>query len=394
MSRGSTSGRIALCSEYSLADRGGVSVLVEELILGLGNEFELWLVTPDSSEAVASHPAASHLAGHVSFQLGALPPSPRFKDEAARLADRLRSEQIRLAHFHCGGIFGWGNRWPGPSIPEVCSREGMKVMWTNHSTEPPSRAFIAPRRPRWLSNLLAPVARRGKIRQIRAIDAEIAVSGHNRHFVESHYPSGKALHRIYHSRLDEALAVERGRQRQTILSVGHMTFRKGHDTLAGAFLKVAAGLPGWTLEFIGHDGGDGCWQAIEAMCAKHPEGSRVRLLGVHSKPGELMAEASIFVQPSREEALGLALQEAIFLGCPAIGSRVGGIPEVIDEGETGLLVPPDDVDALSEALVTLIADESLRAKMSSQGRSSIIAKGMTRRQMLDAHRSLYLAHLS
>lgn len=384
--------RVAICSEYPLASRGGVSVLVEELIAGLGREFDLWLVSPDSAQTIVSHPAASFLAGHIPFQLPALPPSPRYRDVAAGFAQSLYEQQIRLAHFHCGGIFGWGNRWPGASLPETCARAGIKVMWTNHSTEPPSRAFIAPGRPGWLSTLLAPVARRGKIRQIRAIDAEIAVSEHNRRFVESGYPSGKPVQRIYHSRLEEGSS-DRGPEQKIILSVGHITFRKGHDVLGRGFLKASDRLPGWTLDFIGHDSGDGCWRAIEEMSAKHPEGQRIRLLGVHPRPGELMVNASIFVQPSREEALGLALQEAIYLGCPAIGSRVGGIPEVIEEGETGLLVPPDDSDALAAALIRLANDEALRMQMSRKGPPSIVAKGMTRRKMLETHRNLYSALL-
>jgi len=102
-----------------------------------------------------------------------------------------------------------------------------------------------------------------------------------------------------------------------------------------------------------------------------------------------MAEASIFVQPSLEEALGLALQEAIYHGCPAIGTRVGGIPEVIDDGVTGLLVPPGCVASLSQALDRMMSDPHLQQSLGSEGRHSIVAKGMLHETMLLRHRVLY-----
>lgn len=385
--------RIAICTEYGLSLRGGVSVLVEELIRGLGGDFEVWLVSPDSEEEVSSHSVGSLLAGHIQFHLSTSPPSSEFREQAVGLVRQLQEKKISLVHFHCGGTFGWGNRWMGPSIPEFCAREGIKVIWTGHSTQSSHRAFIAKGRPRWMSMLVTPVALLGKIRQIRAVDAEIAVSDYDRRFVKSHYPSGKAIHRIYHSRLGNE-SRERKMDSKVILSVGHITFRKGHDVLAKAFLKAASQLPDCTLDFLGHDGGDGCWQAIEAFCAEHPDGSRIRLLGEHPVPAERMLEASIFVQPSREEALGLALQEAIYLGCAAIGSKVGGIPEVIQEGETGLLVPPEDPDSLADALIRLASDQPLRREMSKRGRDAILAKGMTAPRMVEAHRKLYLELLA
>jgi glycosyltransferase involved in cell wall biosynthesis len=300
---------------------------------------------------------------------------------------------VALAHFHCGGTFGWGNRFPAPSLPEYCSKAGIKTVWTNHLTDPPRRAFAGTGRGQWLANALAPAGRSGKIRQTRAADAEIAVSEHDRGYLDSRYPSNKPRRRIYHSRLEEGPGPHAERE-PLVLAVGHVAYRKGQDVLVRAFLEIAANAPGWTLEIAGHDGGDGCWQEIESLLAGHPQGSRVKLLGAHPRPAELMVRASVFVQPSLEEALGLALQEAIFLGCPSIGSRVGGIPEVIDEGATGLLVQPKDVTALSSALTRLIADPALRGEMSACGRAAILGKGMTRPRMIDAHRSLYLQLLA
>ena len=67
-------------------------------------------------------------------------------------------------------------------------------------------------------------------------------------------------------------------------------------------------------------------------------------------PGDLMSRAAIYVQPSFWEALGLALQEAMFAGCACVGSRAGGIPELIEENKTGLLFEPGNVAQLAAAL--------------------------------------------
>lgn len=381
---------VALCSEYAVAQGGGVGVIVEELAAGLCNEFRLLLVSPDPEGTVATAPGASPFSGHLSFQMAALPPSPAYRRQTGELVQRLLREQVSIAHFHCGGTFGWGNRWPGTSIPEACSRRGIRTVWTNHLTALPDRVYAPPGRPAWLGKLLAPVARAGKSRQMAAVDREIAVSDHDLDFFRREYGrGGAAIKRIYHSRLESPPPPAPGGRLPIVLAVGHLAFRKGQDVLVRAFLQIAGRFPEWRLVLAGPDGGGGCLQEIERQIAKHPEGHRVELAGACANPMELMAKASIFVQPSLEEALGLALQEALFCGCPAIGSRTGGIPEVIEEGRTGLLVPPGDADALSSALSSLIQDEQLRGALGRRGASSIPEKGMVRARMVDEHRQLF-----
>lgn len=394
MSPRSNHAGIAFCLEYPLADRGGVSVLVEELIVAFNGEFAVWLISPDSSDEVLKSPVGQLLEGHIPFVLTHLPPARAYDELTDTLVERVKNAGIKLVHFHCGGTFGWGNRWPDRSMPRAFSRAGLKTLWTDHLTEPATKAFAARGRSQWLSGALTPVGWLGKISQTRAVDAEVVVSEHDRHYLQTRYPAGKNLKRIYHSRLQEDGAKPAPAREPLVLSVGHIAFRKGQHLLVRAFLEIASVAPEWTLEIAGHDGGDGCWQEIESLRSAHPQGSRVKLLGAHPRPSELMVRASIFVQPSLEEALGLAVQEAIFLGCPAIGSRTGGIPEVIDEGMTGLLVEPGDVAALSSALVRLISDPALRQEFGTRGRDAILAKGMTAPLMAEAHRSLYLELLA
>jgi glycosyltransferase involved in cell wall biosynthesis len=79
----------------------------------------------------------------------------------------------------------------------------------------------------------------------------------------------------------------------------------------------------------------------------------------------------------------------MFRGCACVGTTVGGIPELIEQGRTGLLVPPDNPAALAEALRELIAQPALRRQLAERGRAAVIEKGMTRQQMIRRHVELY-----
>lgn len=79
----------------------------------------------------------------------------------------------------------------------------------------------------------------------------------------------------------------------------------------------------------------------------------------------------IFVAPSLHETFGLIYLEAMSYGKPVIGTKVGGIPEVIKEGETGLLVPPGNSQALAEAILYLLKNDLLRKKMGENTRMHV-----------------------
>jgi starch synthase len=83
---------------------------------------------------------------------------------------------------------------------------------------------------------------------------------------------------------------------------------------------------------------------------------------------QLLSHATVFACPSLYEPLGIVNLEAMACGTAVVGSRVGGIPEVVADGETGLLVPPDDPAALARALNALVADEPRAAQMGRLGR--------------------------
>jgi glycosyltransferase involved in cell wall biosynthesis len=88
----------------------------------------------------------------------------------------------------------------------------------------------------------------------------------------------------------------------------------------------------------------------------------------------LLARASVFVLPSHFEALPMALLEAMAAGCPVVATAVGGIPDVVRDGENGLLVPPGNPAALADALQRLLGDRALAERLGREARATIAAR--------------------
>ena len=91
----------------------------------------------------------------------------------------------------------------------------------------------------------------------------------------------------------------------------------------------------------------------------------------HAKLPDHYANADLFVLPSKMEAFGLVVAEAMASGLPVVSTRVGGIPEVVEEGVTGLVVPPNDPPALAEAIIDLLDDRQRMRAMGVRGRERV-----------------------
>ena len=141
--------------------------------------------------------------------------------------------------------------------------------------------------------------------------------------------------------------------------------QKGYPHLLEAFARVAPELPEARLVVVG-DGPDR--SALEAQVDRLDLKEAVRFTGQRDDIPRVLASMDLFVLPSLWEGFGLVFLEAAAARLATIGSQVGPIPEVVAEGETGLLVPPADPDALAEALRDLLTDASKRKRLGEAGR--------------------------
>jgi glycosyltransferase involved in cell wall biosynthesis len=123
------------------------------------------------------------------------------------------------------------------------------------------------------------------------------------------------------------------------------------DVLLDAALRVNAKAPAACL-FVGEGP---LRDALAARAAA--EGLAVHFAGRRDDVADLLALCAVVVLPSRREAFGRVLVEAMAAGVPVVATAVGGIPEVCTHGVTGLLVPPEDADALAQAITTTLTDQ-------------------------------------
>ncbi len=144
-----------------------------------------------------------------------------------------------------------------------------------------------------------------------------------------------------------------------ILFLGRVGERKGTPVL----LRALAQMPNANWELV--CAGDGEVSKYRAMASELGLATRVRFLGWmdEDEAQALLADSDLLVLPSLNEGLPMAIIEAMAHGLPVIATPVGGIPELVASGRTGLLVPPADSDALADALQRMIADPQERRRM-------------------------------
>lgn len=158
------------------------------------------------------------------------------------------------------------------------------------------------------------------------------------------------------------------KQRPAILFVGRFEKRKGIDVLLDAIPKVFKQNKKIDFRLVGPDDRKAYQKAFEK---KHPELlPQVRFLG-EKKGLALESEyrnCDIFIAPSRYESFGLIYAEAMSFAKPSIGTRAGGIPEVIEDGKSGILCENENVDSFAKAILDLLDNPSLAHELGQAGR--------------------------
>lgn len=376
--------RIAVAVETPILwSGGGVSVIVRELVERLSSEFPLVLISPDNPEALRDSPLGARLQAHIFWE-------GRMTHARAReLAGRIIAEKVQFAHFHMSGNFAWGNRTPWTTPLPRLRRAGVRCFTTSQLVVSPGHDLLAPGTPWWKRQVKYFFGWIGKMRSLANVEGEIAASQHDLRLLRRWYfPLRRKFSYIYHSRLPDSPPAT-GPRRPLILHVGHRAARKGQLDLVRAFILIAGRHPEWELMLAGPVIEPAYGAEIEAAVRAAGLEQRVHLYGERHDISELMAMAAVYVQPSLQEALGLALQEALYTGCACAGTRVGGIPELIEHECTGLLVAPSDPQAMAAALERLIEAPAERARFGSAAVASIRDRGMTGASMAARYAALY-----
>jgi glycosyltransferase involved in cell wall biosynthesis len=312
-----------------------------------GAEHSVALFTPNDAlrrmfreAGLRVHDRGTVREGPLPFLWRSLGPS-----DVAWLARVLREERADVAHLHTFASQVLGTR--------AARRAGARVLRTEHSTrvydDPSCWPFS-----RW---------------SLARADAAVAVSEHVRAVALARAPWASGKMRVVRNGVDVdyfAPSDDPKTDDFTFVLVGRLEPRKGVDLA----IEALAGVPGARLDILGL----GEERAtLEVKARTMGVANRVRFLGYMKDARPLLARAHAALCSSRSEGLGIALLEAMAMGVPVVGFGVGGVPEIVVDGTTGLLCPPDDVAALSRTMREAALCGPGLAEMGEAARKRVVA---------------------
>ncbi len=342
--------------------RGSDAMLgAERVVLELAREsrhFGVESVIVAPHEVGAPTPELVERARAAGIRAEVLPCRGRFDPALFRHLRRfLRSERIDLLHCH-----GYKEDFYG-----LLSAPGIPVVANNHlwkRTTPALRLYC------WLDGRL-----------LRYFDQVIAVSGPiHRELLDVGVPPHK-LARIANGidttpfRAADEIPRDKARARlglprQALIvgMVSSLTMEKGHRYALQALARLASELPSLYLAVVG-DGPERA--ALQAMAEALELRDRISFCGRHADIPAVLRTFDLFLLPSLSEGLPIALLEAMASALPVVASAVGDVPEVVEDGVSGSLVPAGDADALTEALRRLLTQPERLPAMGAAARRRV-----------------------
>lgn len=318
---------------------------------GADLHLEVASMTPADDERRAMHPVLE-AAGLAPRYLGVR----KLRDPAAipRVAAAIRASGCDVVHAHLATA--------ATLVPPAARMAGVPAVCTMHHVPgelPPRERF---------KERLA-VASGGRSRALIFVS-----DGARRAFAERYRPNPRTW-TVVHNGLDLSsfhvapasppadLAIPAGVPLVSLVAV--MRGPKRHDVAVAAWPRVLDAVPEARLLLVG-DGEQG--PALRAQVARLGLADRVVFAGPRRDVARLLQASDLALLPSETEALPTSLIEAAACGRAAVATRVGGVPEVVEHGRTGLLVAPGDPRALADAVVTLLGDPGRREEMGRRAR--------------------------
>jgi glycosyltransferase involved in cell wall biosynthesis len=322
-------------------------VLLPEL-LASGWEPDLLIPSP-------SPPAIRGLAERFSQSCRRVRVLPMRRDGSpallVRIARLLRSGDYQLVHSHLVHA-DWHAAVASAAAP------GIPLVSTKHNDDPFRRTWPFRAVERALSNRCA---------------ATITISDALRDFTLRYSPPRREITTVLYGLKVPPQAPERGSEldQPTLLAVARLVRQKGLDILIRAMRPIRESVPGTRLLIAG----DGPEQpALERLARELGVEQSVSLLGHRDDVEQLMRRAWLLVHPSRWEGFGLVLLEAMRQGLPVVAARVSAVPEIVVDGGTGLLVPPEDARALAGAVIRALDDERFRRAAGARGFERLVER--------------------
>lgn len=357
---------------------GGVQHVMALLLPRLAEAFEVAVVDP------YDHPGWARLLADRGLARVVPGPAPRRRFVGgtgvagralalARRAPWLAATGLRLRRFVAGWSPDvlWTNQLPAAAFFQAfLPAAAPALVWAAHGLDAPAQLRAARRHARRCARIVAVSgAVAGILREAGVEPGRVAVV-HNG-------VDAEALAR----RAREPAAPLPPRTPGEVVLVHPAVFgphKQQHvaiEALAALPTPAALWLCGATAQ-----GGDPAYEAgLRALAARLRVTDRVRFLGWRPDLPAVLAAADVVLLPSRMESFGLVLAEAMALGRPCAGAAVGGIPEVIEDGVTGVVAPPE-ADAFARALAPLVASAALRARMGEAGRRRVLERFGAARQ--------------
>lgn len=150
-----------------------------------------------------------------------------------------------------------------------------------------------------------------------------------------------------------------------VVSVARLEPQKDPLGLIGSFARALRGNPRWRLLLVG----DGSLREVARdLARKSAIGERVHFLGAREDVADVLAASNVFALASHWEGNPMSVMEAMAAGLPVVATAVGGVPELVEDGVTGLLAAPGNVPALADALASLAADPQRRQELAASAR--------------------------
>jgi glycosyltransferase involved in cell wall biosynthesis len=267
-------------------------------------------------------------------------------DEVRRIAAIARAKRLQVYHTHqtCAHRFGVLLRWVS-GIPCVATAHAFKRHWhwiLNRriiAVSQATRTFLITR------NFVPPY-------RIEVIPNFVD----HRRFADVGLGSRAHIRAAFG--IDEAFPL--------IGSVGRVFPNKGWPDLLWVLAQVSAAEPAARLLVVG--GATPAYRAkLDAQAAVLGVAQKIVWAGERLDIPQVLSAVDIFVSLSRRETFGLSILEAMAAGIPVVATAVGGVPEVVRDGETGLLIPSGDCDAMARAIVSLLRDERRRRHLGQSG---------------------------